>query len=99
MSSPQPPENQPGQGGGQPPQSSDPALAGSGPTQVVQPGQPGTGSHPVQDSSQASPQAVRPGQPDATQVVPPGQAMPNYGQYTSAAQQPPQQPGQPGWGG
>jgi hypothetical protein len=94
MSSPQPPENQPEQGGGQFPTSGDPALASSGPTQAVQ---PGTGGNPVSEATQV----VRPGQqqpganPDATQVVPPGQASPNYGQHLAGAQP---QAQQPGWG-
>lgn len=108
MSSPQPPENPPGQAGGQPPQNGDPALASSGPTQVVQPGQlqqPSSGATPMPDATQV----VRPGSanvPDATQVVQPGQPQPNYGQYAAAAQPPPpaqpmwgaQQPGVPGYG-
>jgi hypothetical protein len=102
MSAPQPPENQPGQGGGQPPQNGDPALASSGPTQVVQPGQQGAAPEATQ--------VVRPGQqspgsganpvPEATQVVQPGQPQPNYGQYASAVQPPaPGAPQQPGWSG
>ena len=95
MSSPQPPENQPGQGGAQPPQNGDPALASSGPTQVVQPGQHGAAPEATQ--------VVRPGGnpvPEATQVVQPGQPSPNYGQYASAVQPPaPGAPQQPGWSG
>jgi hypothetical protein len=101
MSSPQPPEDEQGQGGQQPQQGGDqPALASSGPTQVVLPGQ----QQPQQPSgAPEATQVVRPGQsstPEATQVVPPGQQpaqQPNYGQYAAQApnygQQPPQQPG------
>lgn len=85
MSSPQPPENQPEQGGGQSPTSGDPALASSGPTQAVQ---PGSGATPTPDVAPAV------ANPDATQVVPPGQASPNYGQHLAGAQ--PQ--AQPAWG-
>lgn len=99
MSSPQPPEYAPGQGGSQPAKSDEPALADAGPTQAVQ---PGSGSSP--DATQV----VRPGQPgpasgpnpvpEATQVVSPGQQNPNYGQYAAGVQ--PSAPGagqQPGW--
>ncbi len=88
MSAPQPPENQPGQGGQptQGPQGGEPALASSGPTQVVQPGQ-----QPPQQPASAA--------PEATQVVQPGQQLPNYGQYTGGAQAPPAAGAPGGWGG
>src|SRR5882757_513978 len=98
MSSPQPPEYSPGQGGGHNPQGDNPALADSGPTQAVQPGQ---GNTPE------ATQVVRPGQqpgggqnpfPEATQVVPPAQQNPNYGQYAAGVQPfAPGAPQQPGW--
>src|SRR6266702_2879540 len=99
MSSPQPPEFSPGQGGGHNQQGDNPALADSGPTQAVQPGQ---GNTPE------ATQVVRPGQqqpggspspfPEATQVVSPGQQNPNYGQYAAGVQPPaPGAPQQPGW--
>ncbi|HEY0804209.1 MAG TPA: hypothetical protein VGD84_04065, partial [Pseudonocardiaceae bacterium] len=96
MSSPQPPEFSPGQGGGQPGDDrAEPALADAGPTQSVQ---PGSGSTPE------ATQVVRPGQqpptgiPEATQVVSPAQQNPNYGQYAAGVQPPaPGAPQQPGW--
>ncbi|HEX9334993.1 MAG TPA: hypothetical protein VF892_03865, partial [Pseudonocardiaceae bacterium] len=99
MSSPQPPEYSPGQGGGQPPAGEEPALADAGPTQAVQ---PGSGNPPE------ATQVVRPGQqppaggphsaPEATQVVPPAQQNPNYGQYAAGVQpSAPGAPQQPGW--
>ncbi|HJP74884.1 MAG TPA: hypothetical protein VJ914_11480 [Pseudonocardiaceae bacterium] len=98
MSAPQPPENQPGQGGQPTPEpqggqqaGGDPALASSGPTQVVRPGQ----QPPAQSANPA---------PEATQVVQPGQQLPNYGQYTGGTSPTPPPPAapapgaQPGWG-
>lgn len=96
MSSPQPPEFSPGQGGGQPVDDrAEPALADAGPTQSVQ---PGSGNTPE------ATQVVRPGQqppygiPEATQVVSPTHQNPNYGQYAAGVQPPaPGAPQQPGW--